>query len=76
MKNIRLLEQRVLQAVERLKQMSVERGRLEMELQDLRRQLELAEASAAEVEGSQDWNAQRSRIATLVRDTLSEMAVD
>jgi predicted nuclease with TOPRIM domain len=76
MKNIRLLEKRVHQAVERLKQLSEERRRLEEELHTLRRHVEAAHAAGSDGDAEREWAGQRAQIATLVRETLSELTAD
>lgn len=77
MRNLRLLEKRVQQAVERLKRLSEERRRLEDELQELRGQLEqMQQAIPTTDDGQQEWAGQRAQIATLVRQTLSELTAD
>ena len=73
MRNIRLLEKRVHQAVERLKQLSEDRRRLEDELRALRGQLE---EFRPDDKGQQEWVGQRAQIEALVRETLSELTAD
>ena len=73
MKNIRLLEKRVHQAVERLKQLSEDRRRLEDELRALRGQLEQFQPDD---NGQQEWVGQRAQIEALVRETLSELTAE
>jgi uncharacterized protein (DUF3084 family) len=80
MKNISLLEKRVHQAVERLKQLSEDRRRLEDELRALRGQLEQVQAVSDTVSdddnGQHEWSGQRTQIGALVRETLSELTAD
>jgi hypothetical protein len=76
MKNIRLLEKRVQQAVERLRQLTEERGRLDEEIRDLRRQLDEALETGATAGEAQAWERQRAEVAAVVRETLSELAAD
>ena len=73
MRNIRLLEKRVHQAVERLKQLSEDRHRLEDELRALRDQLERLQPDD---NGRQEWMGQRAQIEVLIRDTLAELTAD
>jgi hypothetical protein len=73
MRNIKLLEKRVHQAVERLKQLSEDRRRLEDELRALRGQLEQIQPGD---NGQQEWVGQRAQIEALVRETLSELTAD
>jgi len=73
MRNIRLLEKRVHQAVERLKQLSEDRRRLEDELRAVRGQLEQIQPDD---NGRQEWVGQRAQIEALVRETLSELTAD
>ena len=73
MRNIRLLEKRVHQAVERLKQLSEDRRRLEDELRALRGQLE---GIQPDDKGHHEWVGQRAQIEALVRETLSELTAD
>jgi hypothetical protein len=79
MKNISLLEKRVHQAVERLKQLSEDRRRLEDELRALRGQLEQVQSVQSvqdDDNGQHEWSGQRTQIEALVRETLSELTAD
>ena len=79
MKNIRLLEKRVHQAVERLKQLSEDRRRLEDELRALRGQLEQVQSVQSvqdDDNGQHEWSGQRTQIEALVRETLTELTAD
>jgi chromosome segregation ATPase len=75
MRNIRLLEKRVKQAVERLQEISTERERLEEELRTLRHELESRENEASEGSGPQEaqWLNRRAEAVTLIRETLTEL---
>jgi hypothetical protein len=75
MKNIKLLEKRVQQACERLKQLSEERRQLEEEVRSLRSRL-VDSAPEADDEATRQWAGRREQIATLVRETLSELGAD
>jgi outer membrane murein-binding lipoprotein Lpp len=74
-KNIKLLEERVLQAAGRLRELSAERDQLTNELLALRQQLESAEQNAPvdsdDLEGN--WQSQKAEVITLIRQTLSEL---
>ena len=74
-RNIRLLEKRVKQAVERLQQLSTERERLDEELKALRQQLESLENEASETERSDEpeWVDRRAEVVSLIRETLTEL---
>ena len=74
-KNIKLLEERVLQAAGRLRELSAEREELKSELLSLRQQLESAEqSSAADSEGRQkDWQSEKAEVITLIRQTLADL---
>jgi len=74
-KNIKLLEERVLQAAGRLRELSVEREQLKSELLSLRQQLESIEQN---VSGDSDdregnWQSQKAEVITLIGQTLSEL---
>jgi len=64
------------QAVERLKQLSEDRRRLEDELRVLRVQLEQMEQAQPDDNGHQEWMGQRAQIEALVRETLTELTAD
>ena len=74
-KNIKLLEERVLQAVGRLRELSAEREELQSELLSLRQQLESIEqnGSADSDEREENWQSQKADVITLIRQTLSEL---
>ena len=74
-KNIKLLEERVLQAAGRLRELSAEREELKNELLSLRQRLESAEQSstADSDERGEDWQSQKSEVITLIRQTLAEL---
>jgi len=75
MRNIRLLEQRVKQAVERLQEVSTERERLEEELRTLRTELESRENEASAGPGPREaeWLDRRGEAVSLIRETLTEL---
>ena len=75
MKNIRLLEDRVSQAIRRLRQLSDERKRLEDELRSLRRELEARPAAPADEsgDGREVWQAERAQIVAVIRETLQDL---
>jgi FtsZ-binding cell division protein ZapB len=77
-RNIRLLEKRVKQAVERLQQLSTERERLDEELKALRQQLESLESEASERGRSDEaeWVDRRAEVVSLIRETLTELRPD
>jgi hypothetical protein len=74
-KNIKLLEERVLQAAGRLRELSAERDQLTSELLLLRQQLESVEQNVPvdsdDREGN--WQSQKAEVITLIRQTLSEL---
>ena len=74
-RNIRLLEKRVKQAVDRLRQLSTERERLDEELKTLRQQLESLENEASESVRSDEaeWVDRRAEVVSLIRETLTEL---
>ena len=74
-KNIKLLEECVLQAVGRLRELSAEREELQRELLSLRQQLESIEqnGSADSDERGGNWQSQKADVITLIRQTLSEL---
>jgi len=74
-RNIRLLEKRVKQAVDRLRQLSSERERLDEELKTLRQQLESLENEASESVRSDEteWVDRRAEVVSLIRETLTEL---
>jgi hypothetical protein len=74
-KNIKLLEERVLQAAGRLRELSAEREELKSELLSLRQRLESAEQSSAtdSNERGEDWQSKKAEAITLIRQTLAEL---
>jgi hypothetical protein len=74
-KNIKLLEERVLQAAGRLRQLSAERRELENELLSLRKRAESLEqsGSAEWAEREENWQTQKAEVITLIRQTLDEL---
>ena len=82
--NTKLLEERVASAVERLKQLSEERNRLETEVRTLQTRLESAEreqsaradASPASDGAFDGWLEQRAMIMETLRETIGELRSD
>ena len=76
--NIKLLEDRVKRAVERLKVLSVERTQLQQELRTLGEQLEALESERAASPGDVDTTpvVDRERVVVAIREALSELRVD
>jgi uncharacterized coiled-coil DUF342 family protein len=74
-KNIKLLEERVLQAAGRLRELAVEREELQSELLSLRQQLEsLEQGDAADSdEREEDWQSHKAEVVTVIRQTLAEL---
>jgi chromosome segregation ATPase len=72
--DIRLLEDLVKQAVDRLKHLSEERHELQQEVDALRQQLDaLEEKRATPREDSNGWEAQRAHVTAALRETLDEL---
>jgi len=72
--NAKLLEKLVLEAVERLKTLSEDRGRLEQEVTDLRERLEVALAEVPrQDDGEPAWASERAQVVSAVRETLAEL---
>ena len=73
--NIKLLEERVLQVVERLRGLTAERKQLESELRSLREQLEgVAHGdSVASEEERETWRAQKAVTIDVIRRTIAEL---
>lgn len=75
--DIRLLEDLVNKAVDRLKRLSVERHELQQEVDALRQQLDALEKTRATARGdSTGWEAQRAHVTTALRETLDELRGD
>lgn len=74
-KNIKLLEERVIQAVGRLRELSAERNELEEELESLRQRLEGVEADgSAGIDNSEEvWRSQKEEAISAIRQTLAEL---
>jgi len=74
-KNIKLLEERVLLAAGRLRELSAEREELKSELLSLRQRLESAEQGGAadSEESGEDWQSQKAEVITLIRQTLADL---
>jgi len=82
--NIKLLEDRVRRAAERLKETSTERKRLEKKVQTLQTRLESLEKKrsadeppdAARGAGSNGWPDQREEIVAALKETIAELRAD
>lgn len=78
-KRVRILEKRVAQAAERLRELSAERAKLREELSASRAEREVSaiapEDAATEGDG-EEWNIRRREAVALIRDTLSELRAD
>lgn len=73
-KNIRLLEDLVDRAIDRLKALSAEREGLRRETEGLRRDLAQAGATGAPAEmGATAWKAEREQVVAVLRETLREL---
>lgn len=70
--NIRLLEERVSQAVNRLRLLSAERQALETELRALQDRLESTDGGS-DARKAAEWIALRERAVGLIRQTLEEI---
>lgn len=70
--DIRLLEQLVDRAVDRLKKLTEERDRLRDEVGDLRRRLEETEGGR-NGSSEQAWRVQREQIVSELKEALSEL---
>ncbi len=76
-RNIRLLEERVLQATKRLRQLSDDRTMLEQEVQSLRDRLETVEkAEPVDSGAAAVWDEERTRVVSVVRQALTELQGD
>ena len=75
--HIRLLEDRVVRAVDRLKQLTEERDRLQDEVRELRDHVE-AERLRKVADGRPDetWQAQRAHVVAEIREALVELRGD
>jgi cell division septum initiation protein DivIVA len=72
--DIRLLEDLVNKAVDRLKRLSEERHELQQEVDALRQQLDaLEKARESAGGGSAGWEAQRAHVTAELRETLDEL---
>jgi len=75
--DIRLLEDLVNKAVDRLKRLSLERNKLQQEVDTLRQELEaLKRARASAGADASEWEAQRIHVISELRDTLDELRGD
>jgi hypothetical protein len=73
MKNIRLLEDRVSRAVQRLRQLGEEKKGLESELEALRRELHARPTGEASEEA---WMVERSEMLRCIEETLAELRAE
>lgn len=73
MKNIRLLEDRVSRAANRLRELTEEKKALESELRELRSELESRPAGEASEEA---WMAERSEMVRSIEETLAELRAE
>jgi cell division septum initiation protein DivIVA len=72
--DIRLLEDLVNKAVDRLKHLSEERHELQQEVDALRQQLDALEKTRAiPREDSTGWEAQRAHVTAALHETLDEL---
>jgi hypothetical protein len=73
--NIKLLEERVLRVVERLRELSAERKQLESELRSLRQHLESIEQGkpAKSEKERKDWRSQKAVTIDVIRRTIAEL---
>jgi septal ring factor EnvC (AmiA/AmiB activator) len=82
--NIKLLEDRVRRAAERLRETSAERKRLERKVQTLQTRLESLEKKrladetpdASRGTGSNGWPEQREEIVAALKETIAELRAD
>jgi hypothetical protein len=82
--NTKLLEERVASVVDRLKQLSAERERLESEVRTLQSRLDRAEQerlaragdSPASDGASEGWPQQRAVIVETLRETIADLRSD
>lgn len=76
-KTIKLLEDRVTQAVERLQTLAAERRTLEQELRETRTELEAALAEPAPTGTDPEHGVlDREHVLTAVRETLADLRAD
>ncbi len=75
--DMRLLEERVSRAVDRLKRLHEERDQLRQELRTLEQQLEASTASALLVDRVGDsWKTERIAVVAAIRETLDELQAE
>lgn len=75
--NIRLLEQRIRQVVDRLRETAEERDRLQGELETLRSRLDAFEgAPDAEDVPASDWTANLGEVRGVLREAIEELRAD
>jgi hypothetical protein len=74
-KNIKLLEERVIKAADRLRELSAERNKLESELKSLRQRLEGVETGGtAGIDNREEvWRNQKEEAINAIRQTLAEL---
>ena len=72
---IKLLEERVAEAVDRLGKLATERTRLESELRSLREQLQNAQPEGAAVADSEreDWRSRRAQALEAIREVIADL---
>jgi hypothetical protein len=75
--DIRLLEDLVNKAVDRLKDLAAERRELQQEVDSLRQQLDALEERGDLTGGDgAGWESQKAHVATALRETLEELRGD
>ncbi len=74
--NTRLLEELVTKAVDRLKELTEDRNRLETELRALKVRLSELEVERRSPKEEAAWVAQRAETLGALRDTISELRGD
>jgi predicted nuclease with TOPRIM domain len=82
--NTKLLEERVGSAIQRLKELSEERKRLESEVRTVqtrldradRERLALEDASPAAEEASDGWPEQKATIVATLKETIADLRTD
>lgn len=74
---VRLLEERVLRVVDRLKRLHEERDQLRQELRKLQERLEHQAASAVSVDRAGDsWKTERAAVVAGIREALDELQAE
>lgn len=72
-RNIKILEERVSRAADRLRELADERTRLEDEVRTLRERISALEGQPAEGEA---WQGERDQVIASIHQTLDELRVD